>query len=1336
MWLLILALLMLPSLAGGQQEGAESGPSASASASGATLDAALLNDLLPPISARCIESAQRSTGVGTFNLTYVPYPGDADRTFSANAWRTEKTHLYQATMSYHDSQNTNTSWTIRIGTGGNIYSLIGPFGEAIPPQLWDFSPFVDEVWQAVPTDLSRNKPGKDKDGIHGHWFVHQAGSYKWDPPYTNDQEGGGGPMYGPSIAHYCTSSDGITVCTFASWGQHGWIPTFFSSPIIFVTRYAICGDGVLETTYAVHNMMTGRTNRKSDQMTMAPMTAAARTHNNHTSRRRLQPMVDWADDEIEETPVSIGIISLPWGGVRTSTLRDVVISRPDGSLLDSPPPRPQGFGDPRGHAPRARDTGGFTIFAQDLPHPDNTPEFVLPCRLPDGQTVDFCSKKQMIETPGATRPIFIVGQDNPAHLDISWSRPWQDVIGLELQKTTPFHQSCLECQLQLTNPRTNATFPIKSVKYFIYQGTRFVFSPQNQGIGALDKLNSIFKAGDTIEITLADRGLKPEDNLALTHVHGTDEEYNGSSYFRMPTGIRYGLSHHVRDYTVWTVNAFPKIDPGDTFVSRQYFMVNRYTKSARKAQEWVPETLQEQYDAGELPGNEIHLYAENGGVSFGAIVGDEACARGREICTGSTVPTGLLRALFQVQCAGESFIGWDRYHFSPPSSKEYATPLRSYVCINQAIDVRPRFKLLGYFPEGECDILNGFTLDESFCSTVADATAAAVSDVDRNQASLGANIDERGQASSSTPKPLARILLEDNMVGISERCPATSQIVRSTRSSIEEDAGSALSSTTSFLATLSHTDSRDDRYSWQMKVGRGGNIISFEGAYGEAISAAVVPQNVVQVQSGSGDERYFASQASSSSSSPSVASHCGDTSCSFASLGQELNGSTGHDEGDNDDVIFFVRYANCGDGVIEETVVIHNAANPDRSEAPSLSSILISQRDFRTSTFRNILAPDPSGDSMDFMYTPFPETKTEMNDSGGFITLTENLRNPSTPVFDLPCWHPDLGAKTFCNTSDIEILGFEHARFVVASEDFCVSFEDGSHTGRLSCAIEDVVPEMQFGCSGCRLLLVNRNTNRRIEVHDIYRWATAPPNNESGTKQMVIKLVGSAGAPTINSIFEKGAEIGVEYVDWGDNEDENNALTVVYGEDEPSDITWSDRDRTVSTIGFGRDISNNRHQALRVRSTIPAKVQPGNSFVKRQYLLSGPYTGMREKSERWVGEVHQANLDQATYASLGRAITLYSNAEGTVFGAVATGGYEKCRQDASRRCSGYSVPRRDSQAVWYTQCGSEHYVGTEKQKCTNDENQKPVYTLLGFFEEKCEFLHRASFDESFCSISG
>ena len=1275
MWLLILSLLLLPSLAGGQQGGAESGPSASAS--GTTLDAALLNDLLPPISARCVESAQRSTGVGTFNLTYVPYPGDADRTFSTNAWRTEKTHLYQATMTYHDSQNTNTSWTIRIGTGGNIYSLIGPFGEAIPPQLWDFSPFVDEVWQAVPTDLSRNKPGKDKDGIHGHWFVHQAGSYKWDPPYTNDHGGGGGPIYGPSIAHYCTSSDGITgitVCTFASWGQHGWIPTFFSSPIIFVTRYAICGDGVLETTYAVHNMMTGRTNRKSDEVSMAPMTAAARTvtepssssgvenidgmveHNNNKSRRRLQPMVDWADDEIEETPVSIGIISLPWGGVRTSTLRDVVISRPDGSLLDSPPPRPQGFGDPRGHAPRTRDTGGFTIFAQDLPHPDNTPEFVLPCRLPDGQTVDFCSNSQMMETPGATRPSFIVGRENPAHLDISWSRPWQDVIGLELQKTTTFHQGCLECQLQLTNPRTNATFPIKSVHHFIYQGTRFVFSPQQQGIGALDKLNSIFKAGDTIEITLADRGLRPEDNLALTHVHGTDDEYSGSSYFRMPTGIRYGLSHHVRDYTVWTVNAFPKIDPGDTFVSRQYFMVDRYTKSARKAQEWVPETLQEQYDAGELPGNEIHLYAEDGGVSFGAIVGDEACTRGREVCIGSTVPTGLSRALFQVQCAGESFIGWDRYHFSPPSSEEDATPLRSYVCINQAIDVRPTFKLLGYFPEGECDILNGSTLDESFCSTITNATAAAASDAARVQASLGAENDERGQASSSPPKPLARILLEDNMAGLSEHCAPTSQIVRSTRSSLEEDTGSSSSRTTSFIVTLSHTDTRDDRQSWQMKVGRGGNIISFEGAYGEAISEASLPQNVVQVQSGSGDERYFVSQASSSSSSPNVASHCDETSCSFASLGQELNGSTGHDKGGNDDIIFFARYANCGNGAVEETVVIHNAAaNPDRSEAPSLSSLLISQRDFRASTFRNVLGLSPSGDSMDFMYTPFPETKIEMNGSGGFITLTENLRNPSTPVFDLPCWHPDLGAKAFCNTSDIEILGFEQARFVVASDDFCVPFEDDSHTDRLSCAIEDVVPEMQFGCSGCRLLLVNRDTNRRIEVHDIYRWAIAPPNKS--TKQMVIKLVGGADAATINSMFERGAEIAIEYVDWGDSEDENNALTVVYGKDEPSDITWSDRDRTVSTIGFGRDISNNRYQALRIRSTIPAKVQPGNSFVKRQYLLAGPYTGMREKSERWVGEVYQANLDETTYASLGRVITLYSNAEGTVFGAVAAGGY-------------------------------------------------------------------------------
>ena len=34
----------------------------------------------------------------------------------------------------HADANANRSWTLRVARGGNVYSFVGPFGEAMPPQ--------------------------------------------------------------------------------------------------------------------------------------------------------------------------------------------------------------------------------------------------------------------------------------------------------------------------------------------------------------------------------------------------------------------------------------------------------------------------------------------------------------------------------------------------------------------------------------------------------------------------------------------------------------------------------------------------------------------------------------------------------------------------------------------------------------------------------------------------------------------------------------------------------------------------------------------------------------------------------------------------------------------------------------------------------------------------------------------------------------------------------------------------------------------------------------------------------------------------------------------------
>lgn len=77
--------------------------------------------------------------------------------------------VFQAQMSYKNQSNPCLSYYIRIGKGGQIYSLFNDFGGSAPPQ-WghpncidsshgegdSFSPWADEVWQIIGVDGEQN----------------------------------------------------------------------------------------------------------------------------------------------------------------------------------------------------------------------------------------------------------------------------------------------------------------------------------------------------------------------------------------------------------------------------------------------------------------------------------------------------------------------------------------------------------------------------------------------------------------------------------------------------------------------------------------------------------------------------------------------------------------------------------------------------------------------------------------------------------------------------------------------------------------------------------------------------------------------------------------------------------------------------------------------------------------------------------------------------------------------------------------------------------------------------------------------------------------------------
>ena len=84
--------------------------------------------------------------------------------------------VFQQEMDHE--QDPIRSFRLRMGRGGQIYSLLGPFGESVPPS-WRSdgkvsSPWNDEVWQFVAVCSKYNlKPNHRPPG--SSFFVHGSG---------------------------------------------------------------------------------------------------------------------------------------------------------------------------------------------------------------------------------------------------------------------------------------------------------------------------------------------------------------------------------------------------------------------------------------------------------------------------------------------------------------------------------------------------------------------------------------------------------------------------------------------------------------------------------------------------------------------------------------------------------------------------------------------------------------------------------------------------------------------------------------------------------------------------------------------------------------------------------------------------------------------------------------------------------------------------------------------------------------------------------------------------------------------------------------------------------
>ncbi len=238
-----------------------------------------------------VQVAADRQGETDFSFDYTP---------SGSLWdsRLDEQQVFQLELTHR--QEADNSFALRMGQGGQIYSLRGPFGESVPPS-WrpgkgHISPWNDEVWQFVAVCTSFNgidsavKAGALPEDViarmkasayRNDFFVHNSGVYIPGDAAIDS-------LYCPLLASDLRAEE--RCYRMLNWGLVPQVKTVHRAPLLYYTQVRDVGDGIIELTWVVHNFSV-------------------------------------RDDVVFDH------LNAPWGGTRISSLPLRYVSSQDGKLL-------------------------------------------------------------------------------------------------------------------------------------------------------------------------------------------------------------------------------------------------------------------------------------------------------------------------------------------------------------------------------------------------------------------------------------------------------------------------------------------------------------------------------------------------------------------------------------------------------------------------------------------------------------------------------------------------------------------------------------------------------------------------------------------------------------------------------------------------------------------------------------------------------------------------------------------------------------------------------------------------------------------------------------------
>ena len=414
--------------------------------------------------------------------------------------------LFYLEMTSEKFNNNSSNWfRLRVGQGGQIYSLTGAYGEAMPPNMNTNQPFVNDVLQSVVYHKNNfRKINQAGASIYYPQNSDLRGIPFWSPNAGADPFGEN--ISTPGGAIDCADNS----CRVISWGQPNALNSRQGSSALFYSQYSNCGAGVIEITTLVHNMAD------------SPSIKSISKHN----------------------ATVFGEMSIPEIHVRNSTFEEIFISDATSLSASRLKTRPK-FVSSNSIIRTLSKTDGYTIFSRGFEGEAEQTRVKIPCATSGGIKVkcsDSMSVGQVNLTFHPSRKCIIT---EPLSTDLGETVIKCFLADQPLAVVANFGFSSRRDPVVLRSSRRRVELVTRGIYFWAKNGNMLMFF--NRTEETLDDINrKLGYYSDSTDGILENINLKFDsaftptadtfaDSPAIAVVHGTlsNNKSWGSSYLRL-----------------------------------------------------------------------------------------------------------------------------------------------------------------------------------------------------------------------------------------------------------------------------------------------------------------------------------------------------------------------------------------------------------------------------------------------------------------------------------------------------------------------------------------------------------------------------------------------------------------------------------------------------------------------------------------------------------------------------------------------------------------------------------------------------------------------------------